>query len=131
MDKEIEEKFVNTFIVKEKRKRIIFELCSNKKRGNAIQKLLGGLDDRYNVFRDRKVQEDEFLSVINRYFDINKTCYVIADDSRNDGTVLPFKTAYNYMMESGSVYVLVCGDNLIIAKEEYCYDTTKLIYFKS
>lgn len=130
MEKEIEEKFVNTFIVKEKRNRILFELCSNKKRGEAIQKLIGALDDRYNVFRDSKVQEDEFLSVIKKYYDINKTCYVIADDSI-DGKVLPFKTALNFMMESGGVYVLVCGDNLIIAKEEYCYNTTKLIFFKS
>lgn len=130
MEKEIEEKFANTFIVKEKRKRIIFELGSDKKRGDAIQKLIGALDERYNVFRDSKVQEDEFLSVINKYFDINKTCYVIADDSI-DGKVLPFKTAFKFMMESGGVYVLICGDNLIIAKEEYCYNTTKLIYFRS
>ena len=46
----IEEKFINNFIVKAKRKRLLYELTSSKKRADAIQKIPSALDDKYLFF---------------------------------------------------------------------------------
>ena len=119
MDRSIEEKFVKNFIVKDKRERILYELNSPKKRSEAIRHIcFSAYDDRYMVFEDSKISYDELLSVVKKYINMEKDCYVISD-SGDDGKLLPFKVAFANMLESEMSYVIICGENIALFGTEY------------
>ena len=117
MDRLKEEKFVNNFIVKEKRQRLLYELCSPKKREQAIQKLSCATDDKFVVFCGA-TNRDELYNFVARLSDVRKDCYVIADDD-DDGRQLAFGVAFEHMCMHGGEYLILCGDNVVIIKQEY------------
>ena len=118
MDNLIEEKFVKNFIIKDKRERILHELSSTKKRKLAVQRLYSLLDNKFAVMESSKIGEEEIISAIKKYFNVNKDCYVIADGN-DDRETMPFKVALKNMLEYEMNYVIICDENTIIAGEEY------------
>ena len=118
MDKAIEEKFVKNFIMKEKRERILYELFSPEKREQVIHRLYQALDKKYKILEDDKIRDEELFSFVKRLYDVNKNCYVIAD-SVDDGTLLPFKVAFEHMVADCADYAILCGENTVIMKEEF------------
>ena len=120
MDRKIEQIFVKNFIVKDKRERTLFELSSDKKRDSIIHRIFGLLDDKYKVFCEYKINYEEFLSIIKKYADVKKNCYVIAD-SADDGQILRLDKAYNNMMFESGDYFIFYQDNIVIAKEEVIF----------
>lgn len=118
MDNLIEEKFVKNFIIKDKRERILHELSTTKKRALAIQRLYGLLDVKYAVWENTEIGEEEIISVIKKYFNVDKKCYIIADGS-DDGKTISFKVALKNMLEYEINYVIICDENTIIAGEEF------------
>lgn len=129
MNKEIEEKFVKTFVERDKRDRLLFELLSKKKRDIAIQRLYNSLDRKYKVIEDNKIKDKELLSVIKPYINMEAPCYVIAD-SVDDGNILPFKTAFDKMINGGMAYAILYGDNIVIMKDEMYYGAPMKIFLK-
>ena len=128
MDKQIEEKFVQTFVVKDKRERVLFELNSAKKRALATRRLYPLLDKRFAVFEGQNIDESELLAEIKKYSKINRTCYNISD-SQDDGKVLPLEVAIKNMLEYEMTYVIICDENTVVASEEYeiCGTPSKII----
>lgn len=118
MDKEIEEKFVKNFIVKDKRERLIHELSSVKKRESAIQRIYNLLDRKFAVLEDAKISEDELILVVKKYFNINKECYVITEID-DDGQTLSFKQAFENMIRYEVNYLIICDGNTVLMSEEY------------
>lgn len=122
MDKEVEERFVKKFIKKENRERTLYELNSVKKRKQVIHRLINLLDKKYAVLYESKISDEEVFLIVKKYYNLNKDCYVIAD-STDDGTVIPFKEAFLHMSELGADYLIICGDNTVVMKEEISFGT--------
>lgn len=119
MDRSIEEKFVKNFVVKDKRERILYELNSLKKRREGIRRIcLSGYDNKFIVFQDSKLSDEELFAEAKKFIDVNKECYVIADSS-DDGKFMPFKEAFANMCEHEMSYVIICSENLVLFGEEY------------
>ena len=118
MDKFIEENFVNTFVVKDKRERILYELGSAKKRGEALHRLFYLLDKKFAVLEKSDINEDEITAAVKIYYNINKDCYILSETD-DDGKILPFKTALKNMLRYEVNYFIVCGNNTVLACEEY------------
>lgn len=117
MDKVKEQSFVKSFIAKEKRERILFELCSPKKREQAIQKISGSLNDK-NVAFSGATNGEQLYSFVSRLAGKMCQCYVISDGS-DDGKTLSFDEAFSHLCDWGGVYVLLCGSTVAVVKEEY------------
>lgn len=117
MNKLIEKKFVDKFIIKANRERTFFELCSAKKRDQIIHRLINIVDDRFEIFSDTKICGSDLIKQIEKVYDINSECYVIAD-SADDGKILPFKKAFEHMNEDCADYIIICGENVVVMKEE-------------
>ena len=131
MDKSIEEKFVNTFVIKEKRERILYELNSTKKRALAIRRLYPLLDKRFVVFEKRDIDESELFAEVKKYSEINRVCYNISD-SKDDGKIIPFEVAVKNMLEYEMAYAILCDENTVVVSEEYeiCGTPSKMILHK-
>ena len=132
MNKSIEEKFVNTFIVKDKRERILFELNSAKKRVFALRRLFQLLDKRFTVLEKRNIEGSELIAEIKKYAVMDNNCYIISD-SVDDGKMLPLEVAIKNMLEYEMTYVIICDENTVVASEEYeiCGTPTKMILNKN
>lgn len=117
-NKEIEEKFVKNFIVKDKRERILFELNSTKKRELAIQRIYNLLDKRFAVLEDSEASNEKLITTLKKYFNTNSECYVISETA-DDGKVLPFRQAFENMIKYEVNYLIICNDNTVLMAEEY------------
>ena len=120
MDKEIEERFVSKFVVKDKRERAYFELCSNKKRDNIIHRLFNLLDEKYAILNESDIRDEELDRFIKRYNKILKECYVI-EDGMLDGKTVTYDVAFDKLINTAGDIFLICGENMVIAKEEVCF----------
>lgn len=118
MNKEIESNFVKNFVIKDKKERIQYELFSNKKRDQAIQRLYSSLDKKYKIIEDDKIKDDEFLFLIKKYLKPNELCYIIAD-SNDDGHILSFDNAFDHMINDCVAYAILCGNDIVIMKDEF------------
>ena len=116
MNREIEEKFIKNFIVKDKRERLANELSSSKKRESALQKIFDLLDRKFIVLED--ASKEELLTVLSKYFNINQNCYVISETD-DDGKFLPFEKAFENMLKYEANYFIICTDNTVMACDEY------------
>ena len=118
MDELIEEKFINAFVIKEKRERVLHELNSKTKRMSAARRLFSWLDGRYVVFEGQTVTESELIAETKKYTQANKACYIISEVS-DDGKRLPLEEAVKNMLKYEMTYFIVCDENTAIASEEY------------
>lgn len=118
MDKEIEEKFVKNFIIKDKRERISYELSSLKKRATAIQKIFSMIDEKFAIWKNANVSYDDIISIAKNYFNIRKNCYVISETS-DDGKLMPFQQAVENMLRYEVNYAIICDENTVLVSEEY------------
>ena len=132
MDKLVEEKFVNAFVVKEKRERIFHELNSTQKRALATRRLYALLDRRFVVYEGQNIDESELIAELKKYSIIPRTCYNISD-SQDDGKILPLEVAVKNMLDYEMTYVIICDENTAIASEEYeiCGTPSKIILHKN
>ena len=118
MDKSTEENFVNNFVIKDKRERVLYELNSAKKRAEAKQRLFSLLDKKFAVLGISDISADEIIAAVKKYCKTNKECYVISETD-DDGKFLPFETALKNMLSFEVNYFIICGNNTVIAAEEY------------
>ena len=111
MDKNTETSFVNKFVKKEYRDRLLFELCSKKHRQKAISRF----------------SHDSEIVLINNFVrtsveDIkqqklkSKNIYIISDDEC-DGIFMEFCNALDYL-EKTYMAVILIGDEFVVVKEE-------------
>ena len=123
MNEQIETLFVNTYIQKQYRERLIFELkdTSSKTRRrycNAFKKFSHSTADyvipRLVAISDNKLTEHDVLSFVKNMID-EKTCYYMTDW---EGEEMPIneaiEKAFNYLGAS----IIVYKDRFAIIKEE-------------
>lgn len=129
MNTATEREMVDKFVIRDKRKRVIYELGSVKKRDNIIQRLIGLLDNRYVVLSKSDMTCEELEAFIRQNYKIPEECYVI-EDGAFDGNTLPFGTAFEKLRETDGCILLFCGD-MLIAKEEVVFGSpSKLVCYR-
>ena len=114
----IEEKFVNTFVIKDKRKRILYELSSTKKRAVALQRLYNVLDKKLIVFESLNMSDNEVINEAKNFFEFNKECYIISETT-DDGNMLPFEKALKNMLSYEVNYVIIYDEKTVMVAKEY------------
>lgn len=118
MNREIETEFVNQFIAKEKRERLLHELA--KKRETAVARFCHGLekilDKRKIVLAGEKLDGSEVCAEIRKRTK-GITCYVIAE---KDGEIVDLERGIEMCYNWAGGAVLVAG-NVAFFKEEVEY----------
>ena len=116
MNSKIEKIFVENFIVKEYKTRILYELNSEKKREKAISRLS---HDAVNILQPKKILlKSHQLSYddIKKYLSGNEMCYVLGGNT--DKSVIIFKKNFNEYINNPLSLVIICDNGLVIVKEE-------------
>lgn len=113
MNSDLEMKFINDFIVKEKKERLIHEFSNHKKRENALY--------RFSQHVERLVNNDliKYRCNVDKLTDIlnlSGNVYVISL-LKIDGEICLYKEAVSHLNEQ-YMPVIIIADNYIIIKSE-------------
>ncbi|MFJ7730239.1 hypothetical protein ACIQXV_29710 [Neobacillus sp. NPDC097160] len=112
MNKEIEEIIVKSFFNKGIQQRMLFELSSSKKRGDAIGRLNHNyLDTLRNEFMfeiPKPNSDPEEIEKLIKEQGAGKNCYVMSWHSGVDGKELPLKTAIEELIWYGMPSIISC-----------------------
>ncbi len=118
MNKAIEENFVNSYIIKNKRDRILFELCG-KKRRNAIDRFSHHSD---NLLIEAKIKlKGQYISEDLRHVVAttdNHKCYVISYSQELDGKEFNKNEILNLMLGCGMPSIAIFDNFAIIETEQ-------------
>ncbi len=110
----MEKEFVTNYIVKNKRKRILFELES-KKRYDALGKFCHNaneyIDERKIIYRKDYLDEKE----IKEY--LEQKCYIISWDENYDKKSMMLKDILEFLVEEPMGMILIFGEHCIITTE--------------
>jgi hypothetical protein len=121
--KDIEYRFVETFIVQHSRNRALYLLNSKKKRRDFFSCLHGNdkrLNDRFvqHVDKCKPDKEEETLFYILREYGGEDVCYLMSYMPGIDGAFLAMRDAIRNSLSCPMPSVLVCGDNLALLHGE-------------
>lgn len=127
MDNNIESSFINDYIVKERRERLLFELGSVKKRETAIMRFSHNAEGLINlkkiIYCNEALTEKQAIDFFKTKR-INK--FYIVSLGRNDKCVLSFEDALAYCF-SEYMPVILIGEGYSFLKCESEYGTSKKI----
>ncbi len=119
MDYNIERRFAQTFIRKEKRDRLLYELTTPKKRYAGLDRFCHQAEDLLDPAKITMSGEDldrapAFEEFVRSHDDI---CYVLSPELGADGLLLPFKDAlqqavmcFDAVLIIGSTFAVVFGE---------------------
>lgn len=128
VEKKIEEDFVMTYIVKEKRERLLYELFSKKKRLSAIGRFchtaIEYIDERKIFYCGEKISHKELLEFIDTADD---KCYIISWNSDIDGNWLNAEEALKKIIGYGMPSIAIFNDLVIIETEQELGAATKYV----
>ena len=119
---EIEKKFIQQFILKEKRDRLLYEL-GGKKRQHGIgrfchnaQELL--ISEKVIASGDA-LSPDTIIDTAEKYHVVGNW-YIIAYNQELDRKILPLQEALKYTLGNGMAAILI-SDTMAIVETEQCY----------
>ena len=119
MENTAEQYFVQTYIKKNRRDRLFFELSAEKRRYDGLSRFChqaGELLDPVKIIAagDDLERRPEFLRFVKQH---DETCYVISPDHEMDGRTLETKDAvslaaafYDAVVIIGSTFAIVFGE---------------------
>lgn len=126
MNTEKETYFVNHFIVKNRRKRLLYELGSDRKdalsrfnHGSKIYLILSKV-----VEEGEKITKQDIKKVISKSED--KTCYLISWNDDEDGKEFDMDKALDLFKNAGMACILLCGEYAAV-KEEQCFGAPNIL----
>lgn len=114
----LEEKFVNTYIVKDKRQRLLFEL-QGKKRAEAIGRFCHGADVLLMASKIKLQGQYIFAEIQNRItLSKSKTCYVISFFEDLDGKEFEKQQVTDTVIGAGMPSIIVFDDFAVVETEQ-------------
>ena len=119
MNKKIEEEFVNTYIIKNKRERILFELQNPKRREEGIGRFCHCADEM--LIASKITAKGKYIldDIKTKILDSNATsCYVISFFSDIDGIELQKQDVINEIIGMGMPSIAIFDDFVIIETEQ-------------
>lgn len=128
MENTAEQYFVQTYIKKNRRDRLFFELSAEKRRYDGLSRFChqaGELLDSAKIIAagDDLERRPEFLRFVKHHDD---TCYVISPDYEMDGRTLQTKDAvslaaafYDAVIIIGSTFAIIFGEPMKGGRNKY------------
>ena len=128
MENIAEQYFVQTFIKKNRRDRLLFELSAEKRRYDGLSRFChqtGELLDPAKIIAagDDLERRPEFLRFVKQH---DEACYVISPDYEMDGRTLQTKDAvslaaafYDAVIIIGSTYAIIFGEPMKGGRDKY------------
>ena len=128
MENTAEQYFVQTYIKKNRRDRLLFELSAEKRRYDGLSRFChqaGELLDPAKIIAagDDLERRPEFLRFVKHHDD---TCYVISPDYEMDGRTLQTKDAvslaaafYDAVVIIGSTFAIIFGEPMKGGRDKY------------
>lgn len=124
MDNKIEKNFIQKFIIKNKRERLLFEL-SGKKRQHGIGRFCHTADDlllkNKIILSGNKLYYDEIIKTAEKYT-LSKQWYIIAYDPVLDKKTCKLGEALDFVLGNGMAAIIV-SDNMAVIETEQCFGT--------
>lgn len=124
MKGKIEKNFVKKFIVKDKRDRLLFELCS-KKRVNGIGRFCHNAGEillqEKIIVSGNHLHYDEIIKIIEQY-GVSERWHIIAFNKSIDGVTCKLSEALNLVLGNGMAAIIV-SDTMAIVESEQCSGT--------
>ena len=118
MNKKIEEEFVNTYIVRNKRERILFELQS-KKRSAVVERFCHGADEMLIASKIKSKGKYILDDIKEKILTSNaKMCYVISFFSDIDGKEFRKQDIIDKLIGAGMPSIAIFDDFVIIETEQ-------------
>ena len=121
MDKDIESRFVKTFLQKRVQERIIWELASKEKRRTAIFRFCHTTDDIVKpqcvLNKSNQLTQDKIQEAI-RELTVLTACYVISSDVEMDGKQTRIENAVSCCIGLGMPSIIIIGEQLSIIETE-------------
>lgn len=118
VEKQVEKNFVMTYIVKEKRERLLYELFNKKKRLSAIGRFchttMKYIDARKILYCGNKISQKELLELVHA----DDKCYIISWKSDIDGNWLNAEEALMKIIGYGMPSIAIFNDLVIIETEQ-------------
>ena len=113
MNNEIEKIFIDSFVLKNRRERSLFELGSQNKRGSFFNKLCHRYNDLIDSKKTTKIPEPNSDSSVILKLLINqgaeKDCYIMSSFNEIDGLSLPLKEALDKCVGRGVPSIIICN----------------------
>ena len=114
-----EEYFVNNYIIKEKRGRLLFEL-NGKKRRDGIGRFCHGADEILigkKIILSGKLLFDEIKNTLEKY-DKDAFWYIIAYDKNIDRKCVRLDEALDLVLGNGMAAVMLSGNTAFVETEQ-------------
>jgi hypothetical protein len=115
IEKDIEKIFVETFVVKNKRDRSLFELNSKKKRKDFFSKLCHRydqiIDSRYTTKLPSPNSSSEHIHQILKKYGAGKDCYLLSYFKDLDRKTMLLSEALEQRVGRGMPNIVICNPN--------------------
>ncbi len=127
MEKEIEETFVNTYIVKNRRERLLYELFSKNKRKNALSRFCHNSTENLIASKIAYAGKEtlQLQNSISRIKD--EYCYVLSFEKTLDGTWCKKSDIISRIIGLGMPSIAVFSHMAIIETEQIQGSAVKFI----
>lgn len=113
MNNTLEMNFITTFIVKEKKDRLIYEFLNPKKRENALMRFSHNTE---SIVNDKFIKYRCNIETLNKYINVTSDLYVISLDKLN-GEVCSSEEAFLHLKEQ-YMPVIILGNDFAVIKSE-------------
>lgn len=113
MNNVLEMNFINKYIIKEKKDRLIYEFSNPKKRENALMRFSHNVESLVNNKFIKYRCDDKTL---NKYINVKKDLYVISLDKLN-GEVCTSEEAFS-QLKNQYMPVIIIDDDFVVIKSE-------------
>ena len=110
---DLELNFINNFIVKEKKNRLIYEFSNSKKREDALMRFSHKIE---NIVNNRFIHCKCNIEHLTNYVILSGDVLVISLEKIN-GETCSYKEALNHLKEQ-YMPVIIIGEKLVIIKSE-------------
>lgn len=121
MDRGIEDNFVKTFVVKDKRDRLLYELFG-KKREQGIGRFCHNADKMLVKGKiaasGNHLYYDEILQEVEKY-KVSGNWYIMSMNKSMDGIVCQFDEALDLVLGNGMAAIIVSDSIAIVETEQY------------
>lgn len=121
MDRGIEDNFVKTFVVKDKRDRLLYELFG-KKREQGIGRFCHNADKMLVKGKiaasGNYLYYDEILQEVEKY-KVSGNWYIMSMNKSMDGIVCQFDEALDLVLGNGMAAIIVSDSIAIVETEQY------------
>lgn len=132
MNREYEENFINKFIVKSRRQRILYELSNKKKRTEGVWRFCHGTSelviDSKIIYEGNSISNKEISLLIKKYTK-EEQCYIISGDSDTDGKFMNCDEAIDCIIGNGMAAIMVFHNLAVIETEQEVGSAVKYILY--